>query len=73
MDIDKNDIVEFEKLCKSRLRMGCKKYSNLLHKQNVFKELSEELADVSNYATLLYCKIKQIEKASLKKLKKKYI
>jgi len=73
MDVNENDVKEFEKLCKSRLKLGCKKYPNQLHKQNMFKEYAEELSDCSNYATLLYCKIKEIERKVLKRLGRKRI
>ena len=73
MDVNKKDVESFEKLCKSRLRMGQKKYPNMLHKQNMFKQFGEELADCANYSTLLYCKIKEIERRVLKELGRKKV
>jgi len=73
MDINKTDVRDFEKLMKKRLEIGRKRYPNMLHKQNMFKQMTEELVDVANYAILLYCKVKEIERRTLKELGRKRI
>lgn len=73
MDVNKKEEKEFLELCSKRLKKGRKVYKNQLSKQNMFKEMVEELVDVSNYALLLYCKLKRIEEKTLKKYKRKRI
>jgi len=73
MDVNDEEEKEFLELCSRRLKKGRKIYKDKLHRQNIFKEMGEELSDVSNYSLLLYCKLKKLEMDALKKYKRKRI
>lgn len=73
MDVKEEDVNDILELARKRLIMGRKKYPNKLYKQNIFKEYSEELADCINYNILLYCKVKELERRTLKRLKLKKV
>jgi len=71
IDVTDKEIDEFIKKMKQRLKLGRKRYPNMLMKQNIMKEWEEEIIDISNYGILLYGKLKRLEKKINKKFKKK--
>ena len=58
----KQDMESFVKLCYSRLEKGDKERRESFMKLDLYREMTEELADVANYAFLQYVKIKRMMK-----------
>ena len=55
--------VEFRRLIESRLSIGQEEYGNLTFlKNDVFAMAYEELADMVNYATFIYVKLRIMER-----------
>lgn len=62
MDEEKKKYLEdFFKKCYQRLEMGEEIGGNRFESLNLFEEISNELADISNYAFLQYVKIVRLE------------
>ena len=62
MDKEKeNHLREFFKKCYDRLEMGESKGGNRFESLDLFEEISNELADISNYAFLQFIKIMRIK------------
>lgn len=57
----KNYLKEFFKRCYSRLDMGESKDGDRFESLNLFEEISDELADTSNYAFLQYVKLVKLK------------
>jgi len=53
---------EFLTLCGKRLEVGDKTHHNAYLKSDLYQQMSEELADISNYAFLEYMKIQNLKK-----------
>jgi hypothetical protein len=61
MDNEKKDYLkEFFKKCYDRLEMGESKGGNRFESLDLFEEISNELADISNYAFLQYIKLMRL-------------
>jgi hypothetical protein len=62
MDDEKKKLLQvFFKKCYERLEMGEEIGGNRFESLNLFEEISNELADISNYAFLQYIKIMKLE------------
>lgn len=57
----RNNLKEFFKRCYSRLEIGEKKGGDRFESLDLFEEISDELADISNYAFLQYVKLVRIK------------
>ena len=64
----KNYLKEFFKRCYSRLEMGEKEDGSRFESIDLFEEVSDELADVSNYAFLQFVKLARL-KEKMKSIK----
>lgn len=63
-DVDdemKDYLKEFFKKCYSRLEMGEKGNGNRFESLDLFEEMTDELADMSNYAFLQYVKLLKLK------------
>lgn len=60
-DETKDYLKEFFKRCYSRLEMGEKGDGNRFESLNLFEEITDELADISNYAFLQYVKLTKLK------------
>jgi hypothetical protein len=58
----KTDLKEFFKICYDRLDKGQEMYGSRYEHLDLFEEMSQELADIANYAFLEYRKIKALKK-----------
>jgi len=62
MDPARQDqLKQFFKICYERLNEGEKVHGEKFETLDLFKEIEEELADVSNYAFLQYLKVLQLK------------
>lgn len=62
MDDEMKDCLkEFFKKCYSRLEMGEKGKGNRFKSLDLFEEMADELADISNYAFLQYVKLTKLK------------
>jgi len=62
MDDEKKKLLQvFFKKCYERLEMGEEIGGNRFESLNLFEEISNELADISNYAFFQYIKIMKLE------------
>ena len=62
MDDEKKErLKEFFKKCYDRLEMGESKGWNMFESLDLFEEMSNELADLSNYAFLQYIKLMKLK------------
>ena len=59
-DTLKKNIKEFFKICYSRLEIGEKKYGDRYESIDLFEEIINELADISNYSFLQYVKLMKL-------------
>ena len=57
----RNNLKEFFKRCYARLEMGQRKGGSRFESLDLFEEISDELADVSNYAFLQYVKLAKLK------------
>lgn len=57
-----NYLKEFLTLCCNRLEEGDKTHHNAYRTSDLYQQMCEELADVSNYAFLEYVKIQNLKK-----------
>lgn len=58
----KNYLKEFFKRCYNRLEMGEREGGDRFESLDLFEEISDELADISNYAFLQYIKLIKLKK-----------
>lgn len=57
----RNNLKEFFKKCYARLEMGERKGARRFESLDLFEEIRDELADVSNYAFLQYVKLEKLK------------
>jgi NTP pyrophosphatase (non-canonical NTP hydrolase) len=57
----KNNLKEFFKRCYSRLEIGERKGGDRFESLDLFEEITDELADISNYAFLQYIKLLKLK------------
>ena len=57
----KNYLKEFFERCYNRIEMGERKGGDRFESLDLFEEIGDELADVSNYAFLQYVKLKRLK------------
>lgn len=58
----RDNLKEFFKRCYARLEMGERKGKRRFESLDLFEEIIDELADVSNYVFLQYVKLVELEK-----------
>lgn len=58
----KGQLKEFFKICYSRLEKGDKEHAGQYENIDLFWEITEELADIANYAFLEYVKLLKLRK-----------
>lgn len=51
---------DFVKMCYNRLEKGSTAYNKQFEQEDLYMEIMEELADVSNYAFLEYVKVRRL-------------
>ena len=58
----KKSLEGFAKLCYMRSEAGAKTYGTKYDNADLYKEMSDELADVANYAFMEYHKIQKLKR-----------
>lgn len=67
----KKYLEDYVKLCYSRLEKGSSTHGNAYEKVDLYDEIIQELADVSNYAFLEYVKVRELAEKKKRLLDKK--